>query len=456
MKTFITWSLLFLFPCFSFAEKHYITLDGARLGIMLGKPGYFIEDIIDARDEKYCIGFVQKGMANKKVPAFFEKGLSAEFMGLFSSFFKKQESDEAIFLRVNHLFVYEVNYPEIQFSVAELNVSFLKKEGDAYIELLQTGTISHFNGMDATKKHAANIAIAVGNCLEEFKSRKKNHALNDIKIPTSEVKKNPLPEKEYNIETAAVLKKGLYRYFNDFRDNRPGQNDSYSIEYHFDKKKNVSYAEITWDNDIPKDGRQIWGFNDGKDSYVRLLHNFYKIKKGDKFFQVRAPQVKSGANTGAAIGGLLGAFIGSSILSESNNYEDYKLDFTTGALMPMEEPVFRKIESRLVLCSSQFNKGDKEISVHINGEKACALLPGQYQRFQVRPEMSEVEICVETETGKNCERIELELFKTKLYLINVKKKKPPVINHPSQNIRSEIAADMKNGKLTEICTAEEQ
>ena len=323
--------LFFIFLLFlqitSKAEEHLISLNDFDLGVP--NAGYYIEEIIDARDEKYCIGFVQKGVSNKKVAAFFEKGLVPELEHFFANSIKKQEGGMGLILRVNKLFIYETTYSTREFAVAEANVTFIKKEKDKYFELFEVGHAIEKSGLDVTKSHGKNIVQALRECFNQFNEKKEFDDLVFQAIDESELNVNPINKRIYKILNTAQYRKGVYKNFNDFLLASPHQHMPFSIDYRENKKKKVEYATLLWDSKIKKEGKEIWGFSDGRNNYFRIENWYYKISREDSLFLVKAPGFGDGSAvvTGAILGGVVGALIAEGISSNSHNFKDYKIDF---------------------------------------------------------------------------------------------------------------------------------
>lgn len=451
MKKTIAFSILLLMTGHLMAEEIFIDLSEIFLKGSPFDEAYFIDEVIDARKEKYCLGFAHKGLGNKKNPVFSQAPLEKELLAFFSKTLTNKKEKEALSVRINHLFIYEVIYQNREYAFAELNISFYKKEQGHYVELLEVGTAVEKVGMEVTKHHPANIANAISECLKEFKVKWTSSELNDTVIDFSSIEGYDLNEKKYPVFAAPEMSKGVYKTFNDFRFNRPAHTTTYEVEYYNDTKKGVTVADLFWEKSVPKKERKVWGFCDGTDNFMRVGKSFYKIKQEGKVFKLLAPKVQSGSSVvaGVMLGGVIGGMVGSLVDAASVKYQEYNIDFVTGNILPIEEPLYRKIESRILLCSSRYSK--KTMQLKIGGDEKCTLNPGEYMKLSLAPEIKSVELCVETDIGETCENLRPKLFLSTVYVLSGYKKKTPKIDHPNKNILTEIISDIKSGKFISVC-----
>lgn len=452
MKKVFAFSILFFWMAAAFANQIItLNLSEVQLDGQQYEKDFFIAEVIDARPEKHCLGFVHKGLTNNRMPIYSQRPLEEELHGFFAKTFENEAGKAAIVLRVNHLFIYEVIYSDREYAFAELNLTFLKKGDSHFTELLEVGTVVEKIGMEVSKRHPLNISNAIAICFKEFNEKRKEGRLQNGEVASTEVRKYPLSGKDYPVLHAHSASPGIYKTFNDFRQNEPRQMAGYKPDYYREKDNNVVVADLIWDKNIPKEDRLVWGFNDGSNDFIRIGTSFYQVNKTADGFRVMAPVVKSnnGMVTGAAVGGIIGGIIGGLIDAASVKYSEYQLDFVTGSILPIEEPIYRKIESRLYLCSSRFSKG--EIALEIDGKEVCRLNTGEYVKLAFPPETTSVNLCVASENGRTCEAVSLELFNRTTYLLISYKNKPPKIDLPNKNLLAELNHEIRDGKFVPVC-----
>lgn len=431
---------LFLLPCFARANDFYITLRNEKISV----PGFLhrVVDIVDAREQTYCIGIVQRGMGNKKVAAFFKDGLKAEFGYLFANSFAADAQSKPLVLRINKLQVYEITYSNREMGIVELSISLLEKEDDHHVEIYETGvTVERKSLMDVTSAHDANIAQALQNCLVDFVDREQRGLT--YRRPANE---NPV----YPVLQETILKPGIFRTFNDFRDNAAQEDPAfpYTLEVWGSRKNDIVQASVKWKGSIPV--TEIWGVSDGQYAYINLGNGFFRLTKENDAFVLFGPSPRDGTGAvmlGAAMGGIIGGLIAGAISGgySSRDMTKYKIDLSTGAMVPFEEPAYRRIESRLLLFSSGFNAGDSRISVTVDGQPIGDMPPGTYHRLRLPPPEKAIEICASVPGGeKVCETVTPELFKTSVALLRIRKGKAE-IGWPGGDIRSGLLNDIKTG-----------
>lgn len=455
MKKILAFTLLFVSVAAALANQ-VLTLNLSQVQLTASdyEKDFFIADVIDARPEKQCLGFVHTGLVNNRKPVYSQRPLDDELFVFFAKTFQKEAGKAAIVVRVNHLFIYEMIYNDREYAFAELNLSFLKKENNHFIEMLETGTTVEKTGMDVTRHHPVNIANAIAACFKEFNEKRKTGNLLNRVVATSEMKTYPLSGRDYPVFHARPAGKGIYKTFNDFRQVQPQPMPLCGVEYYRAKDKSVVVADLTCGKTTAKDVYQIWGFNDGTDDYIRIGKSFYQIKNTGEGFRVMAPVVKNnnGAVVGAAAGGIIGGLVGGLIDAASVKYSEYQLDFITGGILPPEEPTYRKIESRLLLCSSRYSRA--EMLLEVEGMEKCRLNPGEYVKMTFPPETTSVSLCIEAANGRVCDTIPLELFNRTICLLSTFKNKPPKIDLPNKTHLAELRQDLHDGKFTPVCESE--
>lgn len=433
--------LLFL-ANFVRGNEFYITLVNEKITV----PGfmYRVVDIIDAREQTYCIGIVQRGMGNKKVAAFFKAGMKAEFDYLFGNSFGVDASNKPVILRINKLQVYEITTSNREMAIVELNISLLEKEGEQYIEIFETGvTVERSSMMDVTSSHDKNIAQALQNCLVEFVDREYRGLTYRRPATTNHI--YPI------LQEGAALKPGIFRTFNDFRDNTAQENPAYpyTLEINDKNKSGIVRASPKWKGNPPVG--EIWGLSDGQFAYINLGSGFFRLTKEGDAFVLYGPSPRDGTGAvilGAAMGGIIGGLIAGAVSGgySSRDMTKYRIDLSTGAMVPFEEPAYRRIESRLILFCSGFNDKESRIAITVNNQPVGDMPPGTYHRLRLPPPEKPVEICVNIPGGeKVCETVTPELFKTTVALLRIRKGKAE-IGWPGGDIRSNLLNDIKTGQ----------
>ena len=445
--------ILFVFVCLQssslFANEHRINLYDQQLDI--ANFDFYVERVLDARADQYCIGMVQKGLTNIKVPAFLGNGVAEELLALFSVSFKNTSDKKPLIVKVNELKIYEVTYTSREYAFAEVNVSFLQKEGDHYVELFEIGHLVEKSALDVTASHDDNISNALAVCFTQFRDQYQKGKIWSKPMDPAALTLHTLNH-AYPIQAAEQYPKGVFKTFADFRNNDPDTEVAFSVEYDQKRKKEQVEAIPIWKDKTFED-QHIWGFSDGKNLFIQVDRSFYLLEKEERTFIVHAPSEAKGnaAVVGGILGGLVGALLFDALDASKGKEMRYKLDFTTGAIAAYEEPNYKRIEARSVLYLSSFEKEGTQISVFANGQQLCQLTPGTYYILRTKPSQATVEVCLDAGNAKTCDTIEPTLFKSEVYLCLSKKDGTPALESPNKSMQQSIWSRIKEGKAQELC-----
>lgn len=439
----------FSLPFLIAADVHSIYLRDFSLA--LSEFDYYVEKVIDVRDAGNYIGFVRKGLGDRKVPATLgEQSAADELQMLFNRSFANMPGKRPLTIRVNKLLIYEVVYTSKAYAFAEVNLTFLAKNGDVYVELYETGTMVSKQGLEVTGSHEKNLIQALDICFKQFRAFAKRGVLKGTTVSTEELLVNPIGKRHYPIETASEYPKGIYYSLSDFLNNTPDTSVEFTVEYKPKKKEEDLEAIPHWTDPV-LNHTALWGFSDGKQIFVFLDGYFHLIQKEANNFIVYAPDLKKGGAvmTGAILGGLVGALLADAL--ENPKEIKYKIDFSTGGVAPLKEPNYKRIEARSAIYFTSFAKDGSELTVFVNGEEKCTLSPGQYYIVRTKPTQTTVEICVAANGEKVCRQIEPEIMKTEAYLCRLEKKGTPAIESPSAGTLQSVQERIRDGKATEAC-----
>lgn len=108
---------LLLLATIARGNDFFITLKNEKITV----PGfnYRVADILDAREQTYCIGIVQRGVGNKKTAAFFQDSMKVEFGYLLANSFAPDASAKSVVLQINRLQVYEITSSNREVGIVE-------------------------------------------------------------------------------------------------------------------------------------------------------------------------------------------------------------------------------------------------------------------------------------------------------------------------------------------------
>ena len=219
-KQLLLISFLIIFSPNAFSQKrvHIVTLSPKG---PLEKKEFFITQVIDNRQNRTSIGIVQKGMANRPVPAIFDIGLEFQLMKAFSVLLPVSKTP--LIARINKLYISEKTAAFSELGRCEMEIEFLKNiDGELY-------TLGEFyskvdgKGMDVTKKHDERIIEAMVSCINQYSKSVDNPS--DLKLAQPKDK-----EIEYSFNFEQPLKKGLYLNYKNMLNNTPNNTLEYDVK----------------------------------------------------------------------------------------------------------------------------------------------------------------------------------------------------------------------------------
>ncbi|MDX2305699.1 MAG: hypothetical protein NW226_23030 [Microscillaceae bacterium] len=252
--------------------------------IQLNQRDFYIAEVIDQRVQQDMIGFVQKGMMNKRVLANLEQGVAKCLMNYFNwSLPKKEDTHKAIILAVYQLYIGEKTGMFKETGWAKVSLGFGIKENGIYKELFKIHAQVENNGLDVTAAHPNRIKKAILQCLEGFASQtppplesaameEDTEKIEEMPVPNFENMDSPYAKEadiENSIFTCTSRKKGVYKNFDEFIHNNPS-----TLDFRVGLKEGF-YAQLyDLQNKRLKDA---YGFCDGENLYINT--SLYSMKK---------------------------------------------------------------------------------------------------------------------------------------------------------------------------------
>lgn len=309
--------------------------------IKLKERNFFITQVIDARhlDLPKRIGFVKKGVANRKQAALFTNNADITIANFLQSALPKMPNNDSIILKINHLKVGEKTNVTTETAFITADFDFIRKTSQGYFLIdNQSIYLSRWSLLDVTRLHIPNIITALDSVLNRFQTQKRWSLPIDslIEIDTAAlmyIRKAP-------ILTDTVLKKGIYTSFSSFRNNAP------TMPYHFetvifDSSEKIDTILLITDakgkQRHPKDKDHIWGFYNGEKVYI--FHNgFYSpltFQNGKAFFEGFDTQQR---DENMFIAGFWFGILGSTIASTSGaKAASYELDLNNAEIRRIQK-----------------------------------------------------------------------------------------------------------------------
>jgi hypothetical protein len=298
-----------LFPVMLAAQKtlEFPTLMDRMKGV---NKHFYIDKVIDVRNafsENY-LGRVQTGMFNSQTDAFSKKPLADELMTVIHQLLPYSEETTGLILKVNRLKVWERTFYSKEEAYIFCDFQLILKRDTSYYLVDTYNGFARKGGLDATHLHTKNIVSVLKTALDTFQKRQNwlNPTTGLHPLSIADVLAKTMPP----ILVDSVKKKGVYRHFGEFLNNKPSLPMAY-------KESNGKKGVFTLDEVGHKrelDGySDDWGFCDGKDIFICQRGYFFPLQlNGDQvLFKGFDMQKQAKRQQTGAVFGLIGAAIAS-------------------------------------------------------------------------------------------------------------------------------------------------
>ena len=405
---------------------------------------YNIEKFIDGRTHTKCIGFVQKGLENQVIPAFFHTTLTQELTDLY----KRSKSafiDKPVIVKVNHFLIYEKTHLKGEIATAELNLSFIEKVGNEYFELLEVGLTNKKKGLDVTAKHASNVVEVLDKAFRYFDKRLRENKVFRKKLGNI-ISKNHEDQKRYACLTSENPGKGIFWTYSDFRDNILDKNTAFRIGKDYSERK-IFESVYLYREDKATPITDAWGFSDGKNYFIKFDKDYIRLGRNGSHFLFDGPKLNThmthqhqkGLDHAMFLGGALGSMIYLAQIDKySNETQRYFLDLNSGNYLPEGFSVLDAIKSTVIFHSSEKNNPGNQIEIRINGNRVCELSPKSYYIYTGKLHNEAAEVCVQSNSESICTNFYPQLFDNQLFVIKEKSKKKLALTRPYGKERKDV------------------
>jgi hypothetical protein len=381
---------------------YYLNMD--QQPITLPTRTLSVEQVVDGRAGRPPIGLIYKGL-EVRAPAFFQKGLEDELTSWLASQLPKQAKQHAVVLCIRQLQIDEIvqgynivgGFKGAQ-STANVAADVYEHQADGYHFVRSVAAYTSSRGIDANSRHAARIATVLQDALTQLNDVEWNQmARRPARTLAQLVTDKPSTTTRPAILRAAMPRKGAYLTLEQFLTNRPDTTVVVSIDtvgaYATDFFNTPAGNTVTeWKGTVQLKARmrtaageklspkEVWGFSDGRQSYMRQLSTYRPlIRQGDFFTFVGAAPVDLVANRRAQYTGPNGptgmygpdGFTGQPIV--------YSLDLRSGQTAPYPAPGLpQRADTAFVYVYRPLGGFAGPERVYLNDREAGQLKPGQY------------------------------------------------------------------------------
>ncbi len=444
--------LNFFIFCYAFHvnAEHTVSLDDVKVDIY--NFGYYIQEVTNATGNPYFIGSIQKSIDYHAEPAVFSQDIGMEVSAFLKNNIADKMNGHALVVRINEIEISEKYNGVNESANAEVGLSFIYKEGDFFVEKFTCHAVKSYAGaMGVTKHQPELIGEAISECFDIFYvASYENRLVNDT-ISKSNLYQKPLIDEEHIKKLLAIdrSEKGLYNTFYHFKSNNPDTQTAFTVELktktNSENTIEIKSADI-FETNTGKKIKDIWGFSDGRVSYVNVDNKFIPFEIDELGYYIELKVYDDDKMMNAAI---WGGLIGSSIAAATTGKSKVRLDIVSGEFVYKESddegfPVVNKGFTRVIFYGSDFNATDHPLDLMINGKQVCRLEKSTWFETQLDTTASP-EIVLRAQNGiETTEILEPPKYSTTVYLCIDKKKKAPKIDKVTGDKEEQILRSLNN------------
>ena len=414
-----------LLPLASSAQSTPVQVSMARQKLVPISTVFHFDTLVDARLDRSTIGEVHRGMENVLVPAVFSSSFTAELAPLFRQAMPTTAATRPVIVRVHTMAVHESLGAFSETASAELEVDFLEPAGpDTYRLLASMAELAEGKGMDATNRHADNLRQTIEQALRRLPATTPAAAptLTWAQVVAGEEGQSP----RFPVQTQP-LQRGVYRSFEEFRQNNPTLTEGPFEVKHKPRKGeqwgNADKAEAWYLELGPNQPRRLvrqgWGVSDGTNAYIFHRGQLSVLQPaGNRYTFVGIAPPDAGA---IVAGGMMGGALGGAIAgaASANKPQLYELRMASGrivaSLQPSDANGFAATDTAAVYF---YRRADAAAPFQVlaDGKPVGTLGPDQYLALSWRDRRRDLKICVQDPKGAACHTF-VPLFGTATYLL---------------------------------------
>lgn len=321
-------------------KTEYIDLLPKQLKII--NSNFSKVEVIDSRlDTAAPVGLIQRGAFNRSVILRLGKSMQDEIGSTVARLIDSANKKDGTFLiNIRRFYVSENTGFSSETGTIKFRAGFYAKHDTLYKHMFSVDeNIIIPGGLDVTKRLLEKVPEVLGvyiNRAVNFNGEEintvKQYSLYDIQH-IDEVERKGIP-----IYQVDMPKKGLYATYEDFKNNRPS-NENVIVEH----KKGFSRPLIYEMNEKGKKGKEIqrkyyFVVSDGEKFYVSRPHNLYELTKTNGNY-VFTGVGKDNADMGTTIlaSAAFGIIGGAMAANHDTAVFEFELDHTNGKFVPIRK-----------------------------------------------------------------------------------------------------------------------
>ncbi len=328
----------------------------------------------DLRKDTTRLGFIVRENYKNPIPILTKESIANSLQNIVIQGRTNSEVP-ILYLRLIKLEVAEYETIGVD-SRIELVADFVIQTSDGFRIVDRKGLIVSQTGSKVLRKHRKKIINLVQQVIDDFNG--------DVTMLEGRVANNrissltDLGQVDYRIY-GEELKFGLYEDVFQFRSNNPAITSGYRVKWDpaTTKEKILVEIESVETGKIIKD---IWGFCDGRHTFIKLGRGYYLLKIGETqdsvSFIVDTKRINEDLIFyGGLLGGSFGALLGAIIAEETAKWgvANFSVDLATGCITSDLDPTV-VAPGLLTIFRNTKSKSPEEITVFVNDVPIGSLL----------------------------------------------------------------------------------
>jgi hypothetical protein len=299
-------------------------------------------EVIDSRlDTTAPVGLIQRGAFNRSVILRLQKNLQDEIGSTVARLIDSaNKKDGAFLINIRRFYISENTGFSSETGTIKFRAGFYAKQDTLYRHMFSVDeNIIIPGGLDVTKRLLENVPEVLGlhikkavNYNREDINDTKQYSLYDIQH-IDELERKDIPV--YQVD---VPKKGLYATYEDFKNNRPS-NENVIVEH----KKGFSRPLIYEMNEKGKKGKEVlrkyyYAVSDGEKFYISRPHNLYELtKRNGNYVFTGIGKDNTDMGTAVLASAAFGLIGGAMAANHDTAVFEFELDHVSGKFVPIRK-----------------------------------------------------------------------------------------------------------------------
>lgn len=323
----------------AFAQKpEYVHLSAEKTKIE--KSVFSQIEVVDTRFDKEYMGFVQKGLMNRRAPVKLKRPLSEEVKEFALQLIDSADKEDGtLLINIRNFFMSELTGAFSESGTFVLKASFYYKRNDKYDLMFSVDTSIVVKSMDVTHKLLRTVNLQWGRYIEKAATFDLAQIGTEGAWTYDDIQDVDLLEKkQLPVFNTDLPERGLYLTYEDFKDNRPTETNFIKEIHNKTKAQLFFYTKKDGTKGKPVMKRDYYAICDGEGLYISTQYGFYPARKQgyDFFFTGMVAEAANASNV--AMASLFFGVIGAAVASiPSKGMYEFKIDHTNGKFLPIRK-----------------------------------------------------------------------------------------------------------------------